>query len=72
LGVDVLVLWTGEDLGLGTEADNELPIVPLFDRPGSLQQRQHVVPLDVVARRVPKEPQEGVTMLAAEVLWLGA
>ena len=66
-----LVLRTGEDLGLGTQVDKEFPIVQLLDRPCRLQQRQHGPPLDVVASRVLKELQEGVTMVAAEVPLLG-
>ena len=71
LDVDVLVLPTAEERGLGTDVNRVLAVMAEFDRSDGFEQRQHGVPLDVVARRVLEDLEEGLTVMGiVEVLGL--
>jgi hypothetical protein len=67
LDVDVLVLGTGENLGLCADVNKVFAVVALFDGPYGFQQRQYCVPLDVVTRGMLKDLQERVTVTAVKV-----
>src|ERR1700679_3728276 len=54
LDLDVLVLWFRDDFDVVAKSDVVLPIVLSLDRSCRLEQRQHVMPFDVVTRRMLK------------------
>ncbi|HEY1445269.1 MAG TPA: hypothetical protein VGF51_10240 [Acidimicrobiales bacterium] len=68
LSVDVLAIWTPENLGLLADSEQKHVVVPLFDRSDCLEQGDDIVPLDVVVRLLLKDLQQGVSMMAAEML----
>src|SRR4029453_17350670 len=69
LDVDVLVLRTAEERGLGTDVNRVLAVMAELDRSDGFEQRQHGVPLDVVARRMLEDLEERLTVMGiVEVL----
>ena len=71
LPVYVLLIRTLENLGLLPETEHEHVVVLFFDGSDRLEQRDDVVPFDVVVRLGLKDPQERVTMMSTEMRWFG-
>jgi hypothetical protein len=65
--IDVLGARWFEDLGLGSQRDLELAIVLPARRAYSLEQREHLSPLDVGAGRMTEDLLQRVAMTVAEV-----
>lgn len=71
LDVDVLVLWSHEDVMLSIEIDVELVLVALFDRSDGLQQTQDAMPLNIVTGGVLEDLDERVAVMIVEVFDFG-
>lgn len=68
LGIDVLVVRL-ECLDFAVDGHDEMPLVRLSDLTDRLQQRDDVMPLDVVAQRVPKDLRQRVLVVAVQALF---
>jgi hypothetical protein len=64
--VDVLVPRRLEHLGRSADADFELAVVVLPHRPHCLEQRPHLAPRDVRARRMSEDPLERFAMIGVQ------
>ena len=58
-----------EDPGIGSDGDRDLAVVVLDDRADRPEQRERVVPLDVVARRMLKDLLQRGAVVAGEMHW---
>src|SRR5580698_9546788 len=68
LSVDVLVVRTPENLGLFPDPEQKHVVVLLLYRSDRLQQGDDIVPFDVVVRFRLKDLEQGVSVMAAEML----
>src|SRR6185369_15405115 len=68
LDLRVLVDGIVEEAGLRADRDLDLAVLVALHGADGLQQRHHIVPLDVVAHGVLEDLPKGVTVVAGEVL----